>query len=256
MQSKRPSPVSVLGCITLLAITISCGGDDGDRLALGPSSANGHTFALTDVQGSRTQRGGYLYALRFSVRNDSNQLTSYSLGDFAVFGPSGETFSGFAELTPGRSIEVSAHSSATGLLYVVGDDASQPYAARLRARMEYRTAGGKRGVLDDEDIVLHGSQTARLHEFSMSPPGGEPTAVPAPSTALGQSVTVRWNVQGASVVILETSLPMPPSGGQRYREQVEPVGSRTFTTQRTGVAFVDLDVDRGAIRRSLHINVQ
>jgi hypothetical protein len=245
-----------LGCISLISIAVSCGDDTSDILTLGPSSDNGHTFTLTNVRGGRTQGCGYIYDLRYSVRNDSNQLTSYSLRDFAVFGPAGETLPGFTSQDLGRSLEVSAHSSATGFWSLFGGDASQPYAERLRARMEYKSAGGKRGVLDDEDIVLHGPQTARLHDFSMSPSGYETIPPSAPPVPQGQPVTVRWNVEGASLVILESSLPMTSAGGQRFREQVEPVGSRTFTTQRTGVAFADLDVDRGLIRRTLLINVQ
>jgi hypothetical protein len=255
MELKLSSCVRALGCISLISIAISCGDDTSNILTLGPSSANGHTFTLTNVRGGRTQGGGYIYDLRYSVRNDSNQLTSYSLRDFAVFGPADETLPGFTSQDLGRSFEVSAHSSATGFLSLFGSDASQPYAERLRARIEYQS-GGKRGVLDDEDIVLHGPQTARLHDFSMSPPGYETIPPSTPPVPLGQTVTVRWNVEGASLVILESSLPMTSSGGQRFREQVEPVGSRTFTTQRTGVAFADLDVDRGLIRRSLLINVQ
>jgi hypothetical protein len=104
--------------------------------------------------------------------------------------------------------------------------------------------------------VAHDPQSARLHDFAMTPPGYEASATDfGPGAVLGQPVRVRWNVEGASLVVLESSLPWGPAHDHAFKEEVEPVGSRTFVTRRTGVACATLDIDRGNIRTMLLIGV-
>jgi hypothetical protein len=239
----------------LIALAVSCGGSE-DAGELGPSSVDGHSFTVSKIEGNRwAQTGNYLYDVWYTVRNDSSVDTSYSLRDFVVYGPAGDTMTGYTSFDVGRAVSVPAHGTWSRFVSITGSDPGQPWAEKLRVRMNFFSTKDD-GVLAGEGAVVHGPQSARLHDFSMTPPGSEPGSAQTLTIPVGSQVTVRWNVENATIVTLESSLGMPPFGGQRFSEQVEPLGSRTFTTQRTGVAWADLDADRGLIHKSLVINVQ
>lgn len=240
--------------IALACLVTSCGGEDNPA-SVGPSSA-GHTLNVIQVEGKRwAQSGNYLYSIRYSLRNDSDEPATYSLLDFVLLGPSGETLTGYTSIDIGRTVSLDARRAIEVSTLLNGTDPGHPYAERLQVRVSFRAQNGKQGVLADEDAVLHGPQTARLHDFSMSPPGAEAGSA-IPSVQLGEPVTVRWNVEGASLVVLESTLPMPPSGGRLFGEEVEHLGSRTFTTLREGLASATLVIDRGQIRKQLLIGVR
>ena len=248
----------IVVCALLSVGTTSCAESDNPA-SVAPSSVSGLTLQLLNVQGNRwAQSGAYLYNVHYSITNATEAPATYSLSTFSVFGPGGETLTGYSSIDMGQARTVQARSTGTGSLLLNGNETtvSQPFAERVRVRMNF-SDGGRNGVLGDEDIVLHGPQTARLHDFSMTPPGDEAGATHVgEGTILGQPVTVRWNVEGASLVVLESSLPWAPVNGQAFREEVEHVGSRTFITLREGVAYATLDIDRGRIRKSLMIGVR
>ena len=242
-------------CVPMIALTVSCGGSEGSS-ELGPSTVHGHTFTVSKIEGKRwAQTGNYLYDVSYTIRNDSNVETSYRLRDFVVYGPAGDIMPGYTSFDVGRAVSVPAHGMWSRFVSITGSDPGQPWAEKLRVRMNFDSTRDD-GVLAGEGAVAHGPQSARLYDFSMTPPGSEPGSVATLTIAVGSQVTVRWNVESATIVTLESSLGMPSFGGQRFSEQVEPEGSRTFTTQRTGVAWADLDADRGLIHKTLVINVQ
>jgi hypothetical protein len=212
---------------------------------------------MLNIEGNRwAQSGNYLYSVDYNVANASGASATYSLLDFTLSGPAGETLPGYSSIDVGRPVAIAAAAERNSTTLLSGVDPGHPYAERVRLRITYQAQNGHQGVLTGEDIVLHGPQSARLHDFSMSPPGYEPGAALTSGVRLGEPVTVRWNVEGAKLVVLESSLEMTASGGGGFKEAVEALGSRTFITGRDGVASATLDIDRGAIRRLLLIGVR
>lgn len=261
VKSVRDSlggPVFVGSWLALSLLMAGCG-ESSANSSTGPSSVGGHTFELTNAEGKRwAQSGNYLYDISYRLTNGSGGATTYSLRDYTVLGPAGETLSGYTAIPPAGPVTLEPNATIrSGSFSLNGGNPGHPYAERVRIRMNFRTSNGTNGILGDEEVVLHGPQTARLHDFSMSPPGMPPESVGNTSrVTLGEPVIVRWNVEGASIVVLESTIPIPPGGGPRFAEEVEHVGSRTFTTLREGLQSATLDVDRGRIRILLLIGVQ
>jgi hypothetical protein len=70
----------------------------------------------------------YLYNIGYRITNSTNAPVTYSLSDFTVFGPAGETMAGYSSFDRGRPITVPANASSNGSTLLNGTSAGHPYA--------------------------------------------------------------------------------------------------------------------------------
>jgi hypothetical protein len=240
------------GALALLLCVVgtsSCGdGSSGTPVAPAPigSTPLPFTVEVFKVEAGRwSGTGGYIYDVLYRVHNASREAATYRIAGFTLIGPQGETLGGRLRRTSEAQTAAASTYSPWTDLGIDDDDASHPFAEYLRLTVVYQLPGGVSGEHTAQDVVLHGPQTARIHDFSLSPL----------EVKIGDPVTVRWNIQSARQVVLETSIPTAP-GEVGWGEEVELVGSRTFIARRDGVALATLTLDRGAFTRTVRVLIR
>jgi hypothetical protein len=182
--------------------------------------------------------GAYDYTVNYRFHNTLAQPSTVTITDAVLLGPGDETLGGsiHSALMPVPETVGAGLYNMYRDLTVDDTDVSHPYAEKLRLRVSYQ-AGGVTGTAEAVAPVLHGPQTARLLDFSLS------TQQPR----VGESITVSWETRSARRVILQGTNQI------NFNQEVEPVGSRTFIVQRAGLQYFNLDVDYGQIYRTLSV---
>jgi hypothetical protein len=242
-----------LAHVVLLLASAGCGGSPssptGAGTTRGAQQPTGINLEIWSVEVNRwAQTGAYDYNVTYRVQNLLRDPVTVSVSGAELFGPDGEALGGLVNrfsspaavtIAPG---EWSRYDDET-----VDDlDASHPYAEQLRLSVSYQVGSTRRTVTATAP-VLHGPQTARLLDFSVSPL----------DPLVGDTITVRWNVQSARRVKLQTPISWDSNKPDTFQfnvdQEVEPVGARTLVVRRTGLVFVTLEADT-VIRRSIQVS--
>src|SRR5215470_14268160 len=228
----------------LIACTVAaCSGGS----STGPTAPTPPAALVVDIWSVTVNRwatsGAYDYSVTYRVHNTFNQSVVVSIAEAALIGPNGEPLGGHPPLgVAPQSVSPGIYSDYRSV-DVWDEDVSHPFAEKLRFRMSYTQAG----VASDAETVapvLHGPQTGRLMDFSVSP------QVPV----VGQLMTVQWNVQSAQRVSLSWFLgEVGTPWAVQNDKVVEPVGSRTVPMGSEGRAWFTLDVDNGLINRRVTV---
>jgi hypothetical protein len=236
-------------CLTITAVLSgSCGGQPSPTAPSSPTTpisriatSEGVRLEIFAVNASRwAVSGAYIYDVRYGVTNSVGRRLTYQVSSYSVRGPDGAPFAVTARSDYLEPKTLEPTLSGTQWLTVDDVNAANPFGERLRLTVSFRFDNGSSGTVTAEDIILHGPQTARVHEFTVSP-----KEVP-----VGGQVTVRWRVESASRVQLESTI------GSSYNEFVEEQGTRTFTATRAGAASVILRLDNGAFVRFESVSVR
>lgn len=235
----------------LLSTTVACSGagpTSPSPESATPAARPGRlVLDVWSVEASRWgSTGAYIYDVKYRFHNQLTETVTATVAEAALMGPDGEPLAG--TINPGlsrRTITVGPQLySAYYDLTVDDDDASHPYAEHLRLTASYQVGSGS-GTADAVAPVLHGPQNARLLEFTVEPS----------TPRVGDTITVRWNVQSARRVFLRTPISWDPNRPEtlasNFDQQVEPVGSRSFLVRRSGLTFVTIDADFGLISKSI-----
>jgi hypothetical protein len=206
------------------------------------TSPSGSSSLVVDIWSVRTGRwassGSYFYEPTYRFENQHNEPVTVTITGAALIGPNGESLGGvIAAIRMPPPVTVGPMSSTEYKTLTVDDnDASHPFADQLQLRVSYSLGASQRTAAGN-GTVLHGPQTARVLDFTVSPPNPN----------VGDTITVRWNVQSARQVILRTPISWDPNQSAtrqfNFEQEVEHVGSRDFLVRRSGLTYVDLDAD-------------
>ena len=224
-----PKPIFATMVAAACVITSACGAQSVSRPTPLQTISQALAIEIWAVEAHRWASAAYYYDFSYRFHNTFTQPVTVTISNVDLEGPDGTSLGGtISGIHPTGPVTVPAGLYSEYRPLIVDDpNIGHPFADTLHMEVSYQPPGGAAGTASIDARVLHGPQTAIIHDFSFSPL----------KPRVGETVTVRWNVEFARRVVLEAPM-------LRIRsEEVETIGSRAFGTSSAGTYLNLLKVD-------------